>query len=140
MNFAIAGSAAFSDFRLCQIQDQINAIFRSNGQSVHATAVRALWVYYVHRSSATQDTENKLKKTLLRDLIGDAGYYEDLGWKRLQLSVNSKLDHSSAVFSSLSHIQIYHVFPRIGTISPWSSKATNIAKVCGLKIDRIERG
>jgi phosphoribosylformylglycinamidine synthase len=33
------------------------------------------------------------------------------------------------------------VIPRPGTISPWSSKATDIAHVCGLDaIDRIERG
>ncbi|WP_457668709.1 phosphoribosylformylglycinamidine synthase [Thiolapillus sp.] len=33
------------------------------------------------------------------------------------------------------------VAPRPGTISPWSSKATDIAHVCGLQnIDRIERG
>ena len=33
------------------------------------------------------------------------------------------------------------VVPRMGTISPWSSKATDIAKNCGLtKIKRIERG
>lgn len=33
------------------------------------------------------------------------------------------------------------VLPRFGTISPWSSKATDIAKNCGLKtINRIERG
>ena len=33
------------------------------------------------------------------------------------------------------------VVPRPGTISPWSSKATDIAKVCNLDvIDRIERG
>ena len=33
------------------------------------------------------------------------------------------------------------VVPRPGTISPWSSKATDIAKVCDLdSIDRIERG
>ncbi len=33
------------------------------------------------------------------------------------------------------------VVPRPGTISPWSSKATNIAQSCGLdKIERIERG
>src|SRR6516165_11772464 len=31
--------------------------------------------------------------------------------------------------------------PRIGTISPWSSKATDIAQVCGLgSVRRIERG
>ncbi len=33
------------------------------------------------------------------------------------------------------------VIPRPGTISPWSSKATDIAHVCGLgMVDRIERG
>src|SRR5262249_2345856 len=33
------------------------------------------------------------------------------------------------------------VVPRLGTISPWSSKATDIAHVCGLTaIRRIERG
>ncbi|MDC3105729.1 phosphoribosylformylglycinamidine synthase, partial [Gammaproteobacteria bacterium] len=33
------------------------------------------------------------------------------------------------------------VVPRLGTISPWSSKATDIAHNCGLlKIKRIERG
>src|SRR5579863_3769193 len=33
------------------------------------------------------------------------------------------------------------VVPRIGTISPWSTKATDIARHCGLtKIRRLERG
>ena len=33
------------------------------------------------------------------------------------------------------------VVPRLGTISPWSSKATDIAHNCGLdKVRRIERG
>ncbi|KAK3172427.1 hypothetical protein OEA41_005749 [Lepraria neglecta] len=33
------------------------------------------------------------------------------------------------------------VYPRISTISPWSSKATSIAKVCGFEqVKRIERG
>jgi phosphoribosylformylglycinamidine synthase len=33
------------------------------------------------------------------------------------------------------------VTPRPGTISPWSSKATDIAKICGLdKVQRLERG
>ena len=37
--------------------------------------------------------------------------------------------------------QSYLVIPRIGTISPWSSKATDIAHNCGLsKINRLERG
>lgn len=37
--------------------------------------------------------------------------------------------------------QLILVTPRIGTISPWSSKATEIAKICGLaSVRRIERG
>jgi phosphoribosylformylglycinamidine synthase len=33
------------------------------------------------------------------------------------------------------------VVPRLGTISPWSSKATDIARICGLpRVRRIERG
>lgn len=37
--------------------------------------------------------------------------------------------------------QLFLVIPRFGTISPWSSKATNIAHNCGLtSIARIERG
>ena len=36
---------------------------------------------------------------------------------------------------------LFLVTPRIGTISPWSSKATDIAQNCGLEaIERIERG
>ena len=35
----------------------------------------------------------------------------------------------------------YYVVPRLGTVSPWSSKATDIARVCGLAgVQRIERG
>ena len=37
--------------------------------------------------------------------------------------------------------EAFLVLPRIGTISPWASKATNIAHNCGLeKVRRIERG
>jgi len=36
---------------------------------------------------------------------------------------------------------LYLVVPRLGTISPWSSKATDIARQCGLPaVQRIERG
>lgn len=37
--------------------------------------------------------------------------------------------------------QLFVVVPRLGTISPWSSKATDIARHCGLEaVERIERG
>lgn len=38
-------------------------------------------------------------------------------------------------------LHLFLVTPRLGTISPWASKATNIAENCGLEgIERIERG
>ncbi|MDO5640214.1 MAG: phosphoribosylformylglycinamidine synthase [Neisseria sp.] len=38
-------------------------------------------------------------------------------------------------------LHLFLITPRIGTISPWASKATNIAENCGLQgIERIERG
>ena len=37
--------------------------------------------------------------------------------------------------------RLFLVVPRFGTISPWSSKATDIANNCGLaKVQRLERG
>ena len=31
------------------------------------------------------------------------------------------------------------VTPRLGTVSPWASKATDIARNCGLAVHRVER-
>ena len=40
--------------------------------------------------------------------------------------------------SALKHGAV--VIPRFGTVSPWASKATDIARQCGLNVLRIERG
>ncbi|MGQ0586550.1 MAG: phosphoribosylformylglycinamidine synthase, partial [Gammaproteobacteria bacterium] len=36
--------------------------------------------------------------------------------------------------------RMLYVVPRLGTVSPWSSKATDIARVCGLAVNRVELG
>ena len=58
-----------------------------------------------------------------------------------QSKLEALLSYSSATASkSSSDLQIL-VTPRFGTISPWSSKATDIAHNCGLhRVKRIERG
>lgn len=45
-------------------------------------------------------------------------------------------------FESVPEGDLFLVLPRVGTISPWSSKATEIARLCGLDglVCRIERG
>ncbi len=57
-----------------------------------------------------------------------------------QLILDKLLNYSSQLDASNS-LQKIIVIPRIGTISPWSSKATDIFKLCSLhEIRRIERG
>jgi len=34
---------------------------------------------------------------------------------------------------------VWWVSPRLGTVSPWASKASDIARNCGLAVQRIER-
>ena len=48
---------------------------------------------------------------------------------------------ASALPQSSGSLHLFLITPRIGTVSPWASKATDIAKNCGLaQIRRIERG
>ena len=35
--------------------------------------------------------------------------------------------------------ELFVVMPRLGTVSPWASKATDIAHNCGLAVRRVER-
>ena len=54
--------------------------------------------------------------------------------------VLSELLSYEAPFTEVNETQII-VIPRLGTISPWSSKASDILHLCGLeKVKRIERG
>ena len=51
------------------------------------------------------------------------------------------LAYGAPAEASAGHHHGFLVVPRIGTISPWSSKATDIARNCGLEaVARIERG
>ncbi|MCP4433024.1 MAG: phosphoribosylformylglycinamidine synthase [Gammaproteobacteria bacterium] len=55
--------------------------------------------------------------------------------------VDNLLSYGPAMSQTAVEGQTYFVMPRAGTISPWSSKATDIAHHCGLtQIRRIERG
>lgn len=47
---------------------------------------------------------------------------------------------ASSLFNAENSVVKRFVVPRFGTTSPWSSKATEIAKLSNLPVDRIERG
>ena len=49
------------------------------------------------------------------------------------------LTYSEGLTEEVSLKDIIFIAPRIGTISPWSSRATDIIKRCGINILRIER-
>lgn len=51
------------------------------------------------------------------------------------------LDYGPRATPSAVQGEAFWVVPRLGTISPWASKATDIARICGLsRVRRIERG
>ncbi|SPT71854.1 Phosphoribosylformylglycinamidine synthase [Anaerobiospirillum thomasii] len=51
------------------------------------------------------------------------------------------LSYGPASVETASKGRVFFVIPRVGTISPWASKATDIARNCGLNhIHRLERG
>jgi phosphoribosylformylglycinamidine synthase len=52
----------------------------------------------------------------------------------------SQMKGGSSLFSKAADKQSAISIPRFGTVSPWASKATDIARQCGLHILRIERG
>ncbi|KAK2745981.1 hypothetical protein FQN55_005803 [Onygenales sp. PD_40] len=95
---------------------------RSIAESINVKGVRAQWVHYVHVVGDLQDGERAVLEQLL--------HYGDI------------VDVPATFQPEDGQSGIYYVTPRTGTISPWSSQATGISHVCGLKsrVKRIERG
>ncbi|HZL94738.1 MAG TPA: hypothetical protein VFB99_13875, partial [Vicinamibacterales bacterium] len=57
-----------------------------------------------------------------------------------QRVLTALLDYGGDVLSAQRGRQHLYVVPRLGTISPWASKATDIARLCSLPVRRLERG
>ena len=119
----IPGQLAYSDFRLVRLANQLGA-----------EKVQAVWVHYVKlKRILSGDEQSILHKLLDHDtstVISDP-LHRDL------------LDAlSSKSLTNAPKTALFYVTPRPGTITPWSSKATNIAHVCNLYdgLQRIERG
>ncbi|KAL5328224.1 hypothetical protein ACEPPN_001721 [Leptodophora sp. 'Broadleaf-Isolate-01'] len=112
----IPGESCFTSADAKKLKKAIN----NSDAGALVTKVRGYWVHYVHfkTGDATQNVEEKVR----------------------QLLPGSDSDSSEVLKNPGSQTQVYHITPR--NISPWSSKATSIAYVCGLKsgINRIERG
>jgi len=65
---------------------------------------------------------------------------DDLSEQQMQI-LEQILVYGPSREAERDHDNVYLVLPRPGTLSPWSSKATDIAHNCGLSvINRLERG
>ena len=107
----IEGGAALDDFRAQQLLPRL--------QAIHPTIVglRARYLHWV--ATVAVPTAAELQ--------------------RLQALLSYGPPWSATEASATNAVQVL-VTPRIGTVSPWASKATDIARNCGLAVRRIERG
>ena len=109
----LPGPTALSPFRVNKLKDEL---------AVAGIDVRRIDTQYFHFVDLEEKLNGK-ELEVLRSL--------------LQYGAEESQRHG---LMSTDHL-LRLVVPRRGTISPWSSKATNIAKICGLhKVLRVERG
>lgn len=131
---ALSGPVAFSPFRVNNLVSSIN-------RSVNSSAVvglRTVYVHYVHLKAGSDLTSNDSKRQLLETLLT----YDSAPDTSDPLT-RALLDNLASDDAALpDDAYMLRVVPRPGTISPWSSKATDILHNCGLAADveRVERG
>ncbi|NBO76353.1 MAG: phosphoribosylformylglycinamidine synthase [Betaproteobacteria bacterium] len=111
--FAVYGGSAHSDFRLQALLRQVQA------QVPQVQSVSSRHVYWVWAQAGLGPAEQAAVASLLEGRLSDDAASEGGG--------QAGSDHRVVVM------------PRLGTVSPWASKATDIAHNCGLPVRRIER-
>lgn len=110
----LIGTAAFSSYRLKQLTHTLQKI----DPLIHTLSAR--FVHFI-------DTDKALTVAEKAHLMSLTTYGYD--------------DHDGCADADLPTGQVFLVVPRLGTISAWSSKASDIVKQCGLtQVKRIERG
>jgi len=107
--------------------------------------MQIIWGLSAHSNYRLQEKLNKLKKIGEIQGISSQFVYFVEAEKSLSdelLAKLSQLVNNDTVLPSGALVENSVVItPRIGTISPWSSKATDIVATCGIEeVTRIERG
>lgn len=128
----LPGPKALSDFRIQNFVKEIES--KVSGCSVKKVASN--YVHYVSLKKSISDLQLNLLSTMLE--------YDN------PVDTNDKFAQDLIKYSTSDEIlgndkgnnYVIRILPRSGTISPWSSKATDIAITCGLGdvVERIERG
>jgi phosphoribosylformylglycinamidine synthase len=105
----LAGGRALSASKTSQLLSQVQHI------AAPISAISTQWVHWVQTDSAPSAAERAKLQALL--------------------TYGEPVDTALAATAG----ELVVVMPRLGTVSPWASKATDIARNCGLHIHRVER-
>ena len=114
------GSQALSAFRLDRLKNDLKSHLPD------LLELEAINFDVVH----SEDALSQRDVDALKDLLGSRAHFEHLDAPALD-----SCTHHPKSFKDT----ILWVSPRIGTVSPWSSKATDIAKNCSIDLLRLER-
>ena len=106
------GGNAISDFKVQQLLPRLQAV---------SDKITGLSARFVHLASF--------------DAAPDAATVERLG----QLLTYGEPAGEAFAAAAQAGAPALYVLPRLGTVSPWASKATDIAHNCGLTLHRVER-
>lgn len=133
----LAGPQALSQFR---VENLIKGFNEYTNSTAVIKEIRSCFIHYVDvkdNIELTQEDKNLLQVLLTYDTALTVN--NDPLSNILATAINDDL---STTQLNEKDLYLIRIVPRQGTISPWSSKATNISNVCGLnnKINRIERG
>ena len=113
----LTGGDAYSPFRMDAIKEAVAAIAPELGP----VDIEAKWIYAIQMSYASFSVDDLKRAGVLLNADGNC---------------EPRIDEDDP-----EHDLTFFVTPRKGTISPWSSKATDIFRNCGLSsIVRVERG
>lgn len=136
----LPGPQALSNFRVANLVEEIQKKLHHPGAVTH---VSSCFTHYLSLREPLSELQLELTKILLTyDSPLDVSSPKNKLLQDLSL-LTEKGDLTPQIESvKKSNSVLLRVLPRPGTISPWSSKATNIAEITGLgdKIERIERG
>jgi phosphoribosylformylglycinamidine synthase len=116
----LPGADALSAFR----QQRLLASLAEQGISL--TRIQAQYLHFVWSDSALSDAQLVVLEGLLT-------YGEPFTLAEPKTGWLASLGKSTQAAQAIA-------IPRFGTVSPWASKATDIAHQCGLPLLRIERG
>jgi len=134
----LPGPVALSQFRKEVLLRNINARLSAAQLPTAVFEITAIFLHYVNPTSSGKDiSQPSSSQRWALDLLLEYETPPDLDDRNFKALVDS----TSGGLVPESSMFIY-IIPRPGTISSWSSKATDIAKVCGLGdvVERIERG